>query len=236
MTSRVVAPDTGLLLAIGYGKAIDPKAPGAVDALQLVKSRGLPLILLDTVKDELNSKLNDIAEVIPALQHAFESIPDNESAGDLVAIERVIVEAKAQAPPRVVRYFDALEAEVVELCRANPGLQGSYLISLVLGVAVALAEGVRARVDALRLEDFSPTGAPQPTPASVPGVTGMDFAHIQRCEQLGLARDCHVVFLVFDALLHARQKSISLAFPHVIVTTPNFLSEHIAGQQSPSDE
>ena len=223
----IVAPDTGLLLAVGYGEDIDPKAPAAISALHDVENRKVPILMLESVRKELDSKLSEISEVIPALQAAFATLPPDEPVGDLSLIESLMVRAKAASPPRVSRYLDAIEGQVVEICRANPHVQGSFILSSVLGAAVTLLEVVRARIEGLRLEVYNPTGRAAGTSVSVPGITGNDLTHIRGCEQLAIERNVRVVFLVFESSLHAHQHAIASAYPHVVVTVPHYLSSYL---------
>lgn len=230
MNVAIIAPDTGLLLAVGYGKDIDPKAATALAALEVARKSGVRVILLDSVREELDGKLNEIAEVIPALQSAIRDVPNLDAPADLDAIEGIMVRAKAASPERVARYLDAIEAESVRACNANPNTPIREIIGGITGAAVTLLEVVRARIDGLRLELWKP----KPDSAAVDGplisgVTGYDFDHVRSSEALGRAEDTQVCFIVFEAKLHSRQQEVTRGYPHVVVTNPNYLPRYLTG-------
>jgi hypothetical protein len=223
----LVAPDTSLLLAIGYGAEVDPRANQAIETLNRVIESGATAYLLGSVRDELEQKLSEIAAVYPTLQVLSQELEARSEPLTVEEVEPVMVHLKSRAPERIVRYLEAFEAQIVDLVRANPAATAAALVPTMLAAAVHLETAVRARIDTFRLVPFEIQASTTSTVVTIPGIGTGDNANLRTCEALGASRDSQVLFVVFDSALHARQYQIRDAFPHVVVTTPLYLGRHL---------
>ncbi len=228
MKNLVVAPDTGVLLAVGYGEGIDPKAPAAIRAMSDLKRSDARLILLSTVDWELETKLNEISEVYPALRMAARLLESREAPLNLADLQELMVRVKRDSPERIGRYIEAFEGQAADLIQSQPSADPQWIVPQLLNMALALETSVRSRIDALKLERFDAQETPDPPDVS--GVRGGDMSNVRAAEQLGQSRDCAVLFLVFESGLHSRREEIRGRYAHVDVTTPLYLSSYLADQ------
>jgi len=231
LTRWVVAPDTGILLAIGYGEAIDPKAREASIVIEELIQANVRLALVQTVASELEAKLSDIGRVYGALKAAFERFEGKTGPLQLLELEEAFVSAKQLVPRLIWRYVDALEVQAVQLLRSYPAADAQGIIARMLLIAVHLEEGVRERIASLHLSPFEFQFDPAGT--LLLGEGHEDSPHLQACQALALSLDSPVIFLVLESRLHARRGQIRNLFPRVHVTNPLYVHSTLERDEPP---
>lgn len=231
MSQPIVAPDTGILLAIAYGPESDPRAPAAAAAIQLARDRGAKLVAVSTVSNELNHKLDQIEEVYNILQVTLRELASRSRQNVLQALEEVTSRMRAVGAGTVGRYIDAVERRVVARLEDNPGLPIEQALADILASAVSVKELARLRIEALRLEPFMaslPTA--EESGGAIEGVGRKDFLNLRACQELSKSAEQQLVFVVQEGGLHGRREQIREHFPGIVVTNPTYLRQHLPAQ------
>jgi hypothetical protein len=229
VSNPAVVPDTGILLAAAYGEPIDPKAPAAIRALDLLRRRGVRTVVPTSVADELRGLFADIDGILEFLRSALTELAvTTPSRNGLIEAEEVLVRTKSKAPAGMSRFFEAIEIQVSNLISRNPGTALRLVLAEALTSAMVIREGVFLKAipawmetpQSPRISELS--AAPKPS-----GIGGADWDHLRVCQWIGDQSDTRVIFLVFERQLHLRRNIISASLPRVEVTIPPFLAGHI---------
>jgi hypothetical protein len=223
-----VAPDTGVLLAVGFGPGVDFQAPMAIEGMAKARAKSSDCLLLDSVKEEFDGKLaqmENVIEVVRAIQREPAGGGKGEDPMDLLEkiFERVRAERKVPA-----FFVSAIESTTASIAQANPSISRAELIIELLQGLGRLRTLVSLRVQHLEL-----TATPPPSPRWVHDAPELrdigrfDFRHVTNLGALGAERRHGGVFFIFDGPLFGRRSQVAAEFPWVRVTNHNYLGKYL---------
>lgn len=228
MSSPIIVPDTGILLAIGLGKELDEKAELATQSIDLAVAAGRRVIAPPSVSLELEAKLQNVDAIFEVIQHLVSTLPNPQGLSTLKIVEELMLELRASVKGPGSRVVNVIESELIRTIGAAPGLSLNAAFAVVAGNMLVVREVVRIKSRPAAIDFVSlPEANPSPLPNPIPEVSGMDLAHIRACEWLGTSEACTVILLVFERTLHKHRDEIHERFPHVVVTTPHYLPAYL---------
>lgn len=230
MGTAVVVPDTGVLVARGLGKDVDPACESATQALARCLGAGARLVVPPSVTGELDRVLAKFDEVFDLLQQATRQIASRSPApSGLAAAEGVILDlAKQVNRGPGARFLDAITTETSRVVQAYPSLPLSTAFASVVGTVLMWKHGIAEAARPPKAE-FLPWPDPDPSPLAtpIPEVRGDDLAHLRSCQAIGERLGSDVVFLVLERPVFRHKDEVNAAFPKVRVTTPAFLPAYL---------
>jgi hypothetical protein len=114
VTGRLVAPDTGIVLAQALGPEVDAQAARAVQSLDQTVAADVPVLLLPSVDAELTRKLAELNAIYELVREAYQRLPAEQPAdAGLASAEALVVRVRRAAGGRLPRYVATFEAEFV---------------------------------------------------------------------------------------------------------------------------
>lgn len=221
-----IAFDTSALLCVGFGPEVDSREKNVRRIIAVAQTAGIPILLLDSVQQELNRKFREIEQVVPLLRAAFQELSASQSPISVLDFEKIVTSVKATAPPRISRLFEAFERSSVELIRSNPEAKAGQIVPNILWGAVAIENSVRANILSLGLTEQAVDLSSIPDP-NLPGLGVGDRTNLRACHALTLVKRRRVLFVALDSPLHARKQEIASIYPLVDVTTPDYIEDYI---------
>lgn len=230
MSAKIVVPDTGILLAAGFGPSLDPQAPLALDALAMATAAKVPVLVPPSIAEELNERLQSLDSIYQILQETVHVLTGSRQLlSGLAQAEQVLLTVKRKVKSPTARYYRAVELEVAKLVNANPNASLNSIFTEACVHAMLTKEVVKAGTHPSNVEFLTaPTPDRTPGGASVSDVSNADLVHLRSCQALGSARNCAVIFVVLERQLHTLQKEVAAVFPRVLVTNAHFLRAHLS--------
>lgn len=232
MRSPYVAPDTGVLLAVGLGSGVDFQAPGAFEGLLLARQQAADCVLLPSVDAELKDKLGQMDAIVGLAREFFRAADGSHTTGSpQELLESVFTEIRKSGSNAF--YISAAEDAMINIVRSNPGIGREALVRELLLTLARLRALVQVRIDGLGLTQLPPPPPKWvPSPAAIRGVGKADLRNLIGAGALGAERKTGVVFFEFDGPLFARRTEISAAIPWVRVTNHRYLATYLTQDSS----
>jgi hypothetical protein len=228
MSTPLIAPDTGVLLAVGLGPGVDFQAPMALEGLETARSRSAECVLLHTVRSEFQGKLDQMEAIIGIVRSMAREWAGTTIAGGPLAILESVFERVRQKEKYPAFFVAAVETASSKIVRVRPEIKPEALLSEILTGLSDLRALVRIRVDELRLTNLPPSPAKWvPTVSDMRGVHKSDLKHLLEAGAVGAERRRGVVFFEFDGPLFALRSEISRSVPWVRVTNHNYIQIYV---------
>jgi hypothetical protein len=234
----LVVPDTGILLALGFGASVDPQASIATQAITKALAADSRLLAPPSVIEELDKKLAQLDQVYEAIQDIVRSIPSLDTTpSGLSGAEDLILGLKNVGRHPATRFVNAIETEVVRMITATPTVPLLSVFAFVASRTVLLKEAIRVGTRPAGLEILSePKPDRSPLDPPIHGLKGDDLAHVRSCESIGGKLGQKVVFLVLDRPVYSQKRIVEARFPLVSVTNPNYIDSYLFADASVESE
>lgn len=234
MTPRVVVPDTNILLAVGFGEAVDSQEPTARAGLAEVREAGVPIIVPPSVVAELERKLAQVDSVYEFIRAILARLGETRLLDNpLLEAERLL--RSVDVGLGVPRFSNAVRRMVADTITESPSAPLESVFAHVAGRALLMKEAirVRSRLSYAEYTDYPEVDTSQFDPV-LPGVSADDRAHLRSAAAVAERRDATAIFLTLERPLQAAADEASKLFPRVVVTSPFFLRGHLAQGQHPT--
>ncbi len=229
MTSPILIPDTGILIARAFGEQVDPQARAATEALASAEGLKTRVFVPPSVVQETYRVLDEIDQVFVTLQEAAHTVTSsNPTPAGFTGAEEILLAVRGKATSPQSRFLGLIETEVSRLLIDAPKRPLIEVFAEVVGTAFLWKEAVRFGSMPGSFE-YPTTPKPDPTPLDppIPEVKGMDLAHVRAAQHLGELNGCPAILLVLERPLHRRKSDIQARFSHVLVTTPAYLRGYL---------
>lgn len=235
MPPPLVALDTSILLAIGFGPDSDPRAPLALQAVELLRANGNKLLIVDSVIKEVEEKLAKITVIEKLMKEACTEVIKSGKSGapipGILELEMIFVNIrKGSSGKSLEKYVQAVEHVMLTIAqRHNPPHAFAWLALAFMEIE-AVRAGVETRIKALGAEIC---GQPKShnTPVDLPNARS-DSMHLAQCGVIAKERKCGVLFLFFDSGLYANKSVAEPAYPGVRLCSPTYLSAYASQDAS----
>lgn len=221
----LVAPDTGLYLAHGYGEEIDPKGPVALVALNRAQEL-TTVVHLSSVHDELKGQYERMLNSLEAIRdmRAVVLELDQESTA-LQIIEKLMTKVRSSNRDGLSRFYDAIEAELARYAEEYPGDEVERFLAPIFSKACFIQEMIKTRIEALSGDSFDCPGSLKDT-KKFTGVGRRDSQHLRCSQALGDSKNRDVIFLVLESKLLSFKAEIEEELSRVKITNPTYLKEY----------
>ncbi|MCI4334141.1 MAG: hypothetical protein L3K04_00675 [Thermoplasmata archaeon] len=228
MSVGILVPDTGILLAIGFGPQ-DPKSAMAASALSRAVAAGVKVVAPPSVDVERVRKLNLLDQVYEDLQVVTSAIPiENGSPAALEGAEQLLMAVRAKKGYPRLLFLDAIEEEVSRAVTSNPTAPLRNVFAYVAASALHWKESAKLASCPSAVE-FLNWPQPDYTPLNpeIREVNGPDLAHLRACQEIGDKEGVSVAFLILERAMYAHKAEIEARFPRVKVVKPAFLNRYL---------